>query len=121
MTLFAKGANTSLDIIAQSSGYDCLGLDWCIDPVQARKLVGKNVALQGNADPMVLYGGKDAIEREVKRMAEAFGQGEGGWIANLGHGVTPQVKPEDFEWFLRCVHKYSAKHGAVFGATSEKL
>ncbi len=123
MTLFAKGANTSLDIIAQSSGYDCLGLDWCIDPAAARHLVGKNVALQGNADPMVLYGGRDAIEREVARMSEAFGRGEGGWIANLGHGVTPQVKPEDFEWFLRCVHKYSAKTGAVFGAgaSSEKL
>jgi uroporphyrinogen decarboxylase len=111
MTLFAKGANTSLDIIAKTSTYDTLGLDWCIDPLAARKLVGPNVALQGNADPMVLYGGKDAIEREVKRMSEAFLRGGGGWIANLGHGVTPQVKVEDFRWFLECVHKYS-KRGA---------
>jgi uroporphyrinogen decarboxylase len=109
MTLFAKGANTSLDVIAKSSGYDTLGLDWCIDPLAARKLVGPNVALQGNADPMVLYGGKDAIEREVKRMSEAFHRGGGGWIANLGHGVTPQVKVEDFKWFLECVHKYSRR------------
>lgn len=111
MTLFAKGANTSLPLIAQTSGYDALGLDWCIDPLEARKLVGPNIALQGNADPMVLYGGKDAIEREVKRMSEAFHAGGGGWIANLGHGVTPQVKVEDFEWFLKCVHKYSARKG----------
>lgn len=109
MTLFAKGANASLSVIAQESGYETLGLDWCIDPLVARQMVGKNVALQGNADPMLLYGGKEAIEREVKRMSEAFLEGGGGWIANLGHGVTPQVKVEDFQWFLECVHKYSRR------------
>ena len=28
------------------------------------------------------------------------------WIANLGHGITPGVDPEDLKWFLECVHKY---------------
>ena len=58
----------------------------------------------------MLYGGRDAIEREVKRMAERFkGGGKAkAWIANLGHGITPGVDPEDMRWFLECVHKYSA-------------
>ena len=108
MTLFAKGANHALFHLAQNSGYDVLGLDWCIDPREARKLVGDKIALQGNMDPNVLYGGKDAIESAVKRMSEGFRSGGGGWIANLGHGITPEVNPEDLRWFFECVHKYSA-------------
>jgi uroporphyrinogen decarboxylase len=113
MTLFAKGANSSLTLLAEESGYDTLGLDWCIDPLEARKLVGPNVALQGNADPMLLYGGQDAIKNEVRKMSEKFLAGGGGWIANLGHGVTPQVKVEDFQCFLESVHKYSRRGGVV--------
>lgn len=120
MTLFAKGANSSLSVIAAESGYDTLGLDWCIDPLEARKLVGNKVALQGNADPMLLYGGKVAIDAEVKKMSERFLAGGGGWIANLGHGVTPQVQVEDFKWFLECVHKYSRRSGKAQGEEGEK-
>ncbi|KAF8974329.1 Uroporphyrinogen decarboxylase [Flammula alnicola] len=108
MTLFAKGANHALAFLAKNAGYDVLGLDWCIDPVEARKIVGDNIALQGNMDPNVLYGGRDAIEAAVKRMCAGFRAGGGGWIANLGHGITPGVDPEDLRWFFECVHKYSA-------------
>ncbi|KAF9534993.1 Uroporphyrinogen decarboxylase [Crepidotus variabilis] len=108
MTVFAKGANSSLGLIAEKGGYDVVGLDWLTDPVEARKLVGDKVALQGNMDPSVLYGGRDAIEATVRRMSEGFRKGKGGWIANLGHGITPGVDPEDMRWFLECVHKYSA-------------
>ena len=109
MTLFAKGANHDLAELS-GAGYDVLGLDWCIDGSVARSLVGGKVALQGNLDPGLLYGGRDAIEREVKRMCEQF-RVEGktrAWIANLGHGITPGVDPEDLKWFFECVHKYSA-------------
>lgn len=91
-----------------------LGLDWCIEPSVARSLVkDTKVALQGNLDPNMLYGGRDAIENGVKTMCEGFcGQGQRpkGWIANLGHGITPGVDPEDVRWFFECVHKYSSCH-----------
>jgi uroporphyrinogen decarboxylase len=110
LTLFAKGANFALTSLASGAGYDVLGLDWCIEPSEARKLVGSKVALQGNVDPNVLYGGREAIEREVKRMCESFKEADApkGWIANLGHGITPGVDPEDLRFFFECVHKYSA-------------
>ena len=87
-----------------------IGLDWCIEPSVARETVGQSVALQGNIDPNVLYGGREAIDREVKRMCESFRGGEKAkaWIANLGHGITPGVDPEDLRFFFECVHKYSA-------------
>jgi len=108
MTLFAKGANHALKHLAENAGYDVLGLDWCIDPTEARQVVGNKVALQGNMDPNVLYGGRDAIETTVKRMCEGFRRDKGGWIANLGHGITPGVDPEDLRWFLECVAKHSS-------------
>ena len=55
MTLFAKGANYALELLAAQAGYDVLGIDWCIDPVKARQLVGDKVALQGNMDPNMLF------------------------------------------------------------------
>lgn len=121
-------------MLAQEAGYDVLGLDWCIDPLDARRAVSLSaatptssthdpiIALQGNLDPDVLYGGHEAIEREVKRMCTSFrtststsssGEKSVGppraWIANLGHGITPGVDPEDMRFFLQCVHKYSSK------------
>jgi uroporphyrinogen decarboxylase len=107
MTLFAKGANHDLGYLSES-GYDVLGLDWRVGPAEARRLVGNKVALQGNLDPDMLYGGRVAIEAGVKRMCEGFRSGKGGWIANLGHGITPGVDPEDLRWFFECLHKYSS-------------
>lgn len=108
-SLFAKGANHAIAQLARDSGWDVLSLDWCIDPVIARDLAADKVALQGNIDPNILYGGREAIEREVKRTAEAFRvQGKSkAHIFNLGHGITPGVDPEDMRWFLQCVHKYT--------------
>jgi uroporphyrinogen decarboxylase len=110
MTLFAKGANWALEEMAEVGGYDILGLDWVHEPALARHRVGSRVALQGNLDPNVLYGGRDAIEREVKKMVEGFKINDQvvGWIASLGHGITPGVDPDDLKWFLECVHRYSA-------------
>lgn len=113
MTIFPKGvhAPSSLSKFADptETGYATIGLDWTVDPVEVREIVGKKVNLQGNFDPVVLYGGKEGIEREVKRVSERFHQAGGGWIANLGHGITPNVKPEDMGWFLDCVHKHSKR------------
>jgi uroporphyrinogen decarboxylase len=113
ITLFPKGvhAPSSLRLLSNpaETGYDTLGLDWTIDPVEVRELVGNKVNLQGNFDPVILYGGKEGIEAEVKRVSERWIKAGGGWIANLGHGITPNVKPEDMGWFLDCVHKYSRR------------
>ena len=109
LTLFAKGASPSL---AARCGYDVIGLSWTQDPLDVVNNHGVDAALQGNLDPTVLYGGREAIEREVERMCKTFRSARGGvtkgWIANLGHGITPGVDPEDLKWFFECIHKYSA-------------
>jgi uroporphyrinogen decarboxylase len=118
MTLFARGAHYPLAKLVQATRYDTYSLEWSEDAALVRSELSRSgikAALQGNLDPNVLYGGRDCIEREVKRMCKAF-RGDGppqGWIANLGHGITPGVDPEDMRWFLECVHKYSSSNAKI--------
>lgn len=108
MTVFAKGAWYALDDLCES-GYQVVGLDWSHSPAEAVKVARGRVTLQGNADPGVLYGGKEAITKLVEEMVHGFGGGRQRWIANLGHGITPFVKPENLKFFLdeivRCTTK----------------
>lgn len=54
MVIYAKGGSHSLCEQSQL-GYEVVGIDWTIDPVNARAAVGPNVTLQGNLDPQDLY------------------------------------------------------------------
>lgn len=113
ITLFPKGVHSPSILSSlrdpKETGYATIGLDWTLDPVEVREIIGHQVALQGNYDPVILYGGKEGIEAEVERLSARWKEAGGGWIANLGHGITPGVKPEDMGWFLECVHKYSTR------------
>ncbi|KAI9679916.1 MAG: Uroporphyrinogen decarboxylase in heme biosynthesis [Caeruleum heppii] len=104
MTVFAKGAWYALDALC-NSGYDVVGLDWLQDPADAVQIARGRVVLQGNADPGVLYGEPQAITTVVEDMVRGFGGGKQGWIANLGHGITPGVRPADLEFYLREIHR----------------
>ncbi|BCR84290.1 uroporphyrinogen decarboxylase HEM12 [Aspergillus chevalieri] len=104
MTVFAKGAWYALDDLCES-GYNVVGLDWLHDPAEAFKIANGRVTIQGNADPGVLYGGRPAIAEAVKAMVDGFQKGKQGWIANLGHGVTPFVKPDDLKFFFEEIHR----------------
>jgi uroporphyrinogen decarboxylase len=87
MTVFAKGAWYALDTLCDTN-YDVIGLDWLHDPAEAYKIArAKGKVIQGNADPGVLYGSREAITGVVKEMVEGCGGGKQGWIVNLGHGM----------------------------------
>ena len=101
--VFARGAHASLAELA-GAGYDVVGLDWTIDPRQARQLTGGRVALQGNLDPCALYAESETIRRLTHRMLEAFGPR--GHIANLGHGLHPDHNPDHVRAFVEAVHDY---------------
>lgn len=85
MVVFAKGAWYALNDLCES-GYQVVGLDWLHDPAEAVRIARGRVVLQGNADPGVLYGAKEAITSTVREMVSGFGGGKKGWIVNLGHG-----------------------------------
>ncbi|MBL4607991.1 MAG: uroporphyrinogen decarboxylase [Pseudomonadales bacterium] len=103
--LFTKGGGQWLEKIA-NTGCDALGLDWTVELNDARKRVGGQVALQGNMDPAMLYASPARIRKEVARLLESYGHGNG-HVFNLGHGITPDVKPENAKAFIEAVHELS--------------
>ncbi|XP_058979584.1 uroporphyrinogen decarboxylase-like isoform X2 [Musca domestica] len=102
MTIFAKGAGHSLAEQA-TFGYDVISLDWTVDPEEARKQVGPNITLQGNLDPQDLYKTPEEIRELATTMVRKFGKTR--YIANLGHGITPQTPIVSMEVFVDAVHK----------------
>jgi uroporphyrinogen decarboxylase len=101
--IFAKGAWHSLESMA-ATGAHGLGIDWCIEPEVARKFAGNNIILQGNFDPAKLLSPIPVIEKEVKRMLKGFGKGN--YIANLGHGILPNVPVDHAKAFVDTVRNY---------------
>ena len=106
--LFAKGVHFKLDKLAKS-GADVLGMDWTMDLGKARKQVKDKVALQGNLDPCVLYADKEVIRKEVKKVLKSFGKGSG-HIFNLGHGILPDINPENAKALVEFVKEESKKY-----------
>ena len=105
--VFAKGVHHSLDELAVC-GANVLGLDWTMDLATVRKKVGSKVALQGNLDPTVLYANKDKIKSEVIKTLSSFGNGEG-HIFNLGHGILPDIDPENTKALVQFVKEESVQ------------
>ena len=101
--IFAKGAWHSLEAMA-ATGAQGLGIDWCIQPQMAREFAGDHITLQGNFDPAKLLSPIPVIQKEVKTMLDAFGPGR--HIANLGHGILPNVPVDHARAFVDAVKNY---------------
>jgi len=106
--LFAKGVHYHLNRLAES-GADVLGLDWTMNIGDVRKKLGDKVALQGNLDPAILYGGHEKIKYEAKKILQSFGRGSG-HIFNLGHGILPDVRPECLKVLVDFVKEESVSY-----------
>jgi uroporphyrinogen decarboxylase len=103
--VFTKGGGPWLESIA-ASGADVVGLDWTVDLAAARQRVGGRVALQGNLDPMVLFGGEPAVRAEARRVIDSHGPGPG-HVFNLGHGINQHTPPEAVAALVDEVHRHS--------------
>ncbi len=103
--LFTKGGGSWLEDMADT-GCHALGLDWTVDIAAARRRVGARVALQGNLDPAVLYASPERIRAEVGAVLQGYGSGTG-HVFNLGHGIHPQVDPDNVAVLVDAVHELS--------------
>ncbi len=103
--VFSKGVHFKLDELV-AAGADVIGLDWTMDLGEVRKKIGGKVALQGNLDPTVLYANQEKIREEVKKVLSSFGEGSG-HIFNLGHGILPDVNPENAKALVEFVKEES--------------
>ncbi len=111
--VFTKGGGEWIAECAQS-GCDALGLDWTTNLARARKVVGDRVALQGNMDPLALFGDEETIRREARKVMDAYGPvGTGGHVFNLGHGINQFTPVENVRILVDEVHSYSRRFHAA--------
>lgn len=95
--LYAKGSARHLESMAKS-GANVLSVDWNTDLAEARRKLGRKVALQGNVDPSKLLGPVDEIRHAAREAIEKTGGA--GHILNLGHGILPNTPVESARAFV---------------------
>ena len=83
------------------TGANALGIDWCVTAEKARMFAGDKITLQGNYDPARLLSPISEIKKGVKNMIDAFGAER--YIANLGHGILPNVPVDHARAFVDAV------------------
>lgn len=106
VTLFSKGAITSVEAIAKLN-CNTVGLDWNMDLVKIREQVGETRTLQGNLDPCALYSSHDEVQNLTNKLLDSFSSKR--HIVNLGHGVYPDIDPEKVRTFVNTVKNYKIK------------
>jgi uroporphyrinogen decarboxylase len=105
VTVFAKGAFFAREGMGKLN-CDVVGLDWNMDVAESRRLIGEGKTLQGNLDPCVLYASYDQVKAETNKMLQAFGGQR--HIANLGHGLYPDITPDKVKCFIDTVKEFRA-------------
>jgi uroporphyrinogen decarboxylase len=74
------------------TGINAVGLDTVTDIATAIATCPPGTVFQGNLDPLLLRAGSEALTQGTQAVLNGFrGQRH---IFNLGHGITPDVKPE---------------------------
>jgi uroporphyrinogen decarboxylase len=102
-TVFAKDAHFARVEMGKLS-CDTIGLDWTMDIAESRSMIGPDKTLQGNIDPCLLYADYDVIRKEAVKMLKAFGPHR--HIANLGHGLYPDLEKDKVKCFVDTVKEF---------------
>ncbi|MEP6736523.1 MAG: uroporphyrinogen decarboxylase [Chryseolinea sp.] len=103
--VFAKGAFFARSAM-NSINCQVVGLDWNMGIRESRSLMPGKV-LQGNLDPCALYGSLDDVKREAIKMLDQFGPTR--HIANLGHGLYPDISVDNVKCYVDTIKEYSTK------------
>ena len=103
VTVFAKDAHFARRDMSLLK-CNTIGLDWTMDIAESREMIGANKTLQGNADPCLLYSDTATIKSETIKMLKAFGPKR--HIANLGHGLYPDLEKDKVKCFVDTVKEF---------------
>ena len=100
--------NPALLPLLREAGGDVIGLDWRVDLEDGWAAVGHDVAVQGNLDPISLFADLGTLRERTRDVLDAA-EGRPGHIFNLGHGVMPDMQPENVKALVEMVHELSAR------------
>ncbi len=94
--------------LIKAAGGDVIGVDWRIEMQDARRILGNDVAIQGNLDPVTLFAPSDVLKKRTAAIIDQM-RGYPGFIFNLGHGLHKETSPEKVAELVDFVHEYSEK------------
>ncbi|KAF3555836.1 hypothetical protein F2Q69_00017759, partial [Brassica cretica] len=97
LILYASGSGGLLERLART-GVDVVSLDWTVDMAEGRDRLGRDIAVQGNVDPGVLFGSKEFITSRIEDTVKKAGRDK--HILNLGHGIKVGTPEENVAHFF---------------------
>jgi len=107
--VFGTSMSTLLPLM-KKTGADVIGLDWRIEIDDARRVLGAEIAVQGNLDPLALFLPVSEMEQRVEDILRRAGPQ--GHIFNLGHGILPPTDPQAAKAMVEAVHRLSKLRSA---------
>lgn len=90
---FPRGAGVLYERYVVETGVDAVSLDSTVPLDWAARHLQDKVTLQGNLDPLLLLGGGEDMDREIRRILELLGSGP--FLFNLGHGIIKETPPDN--------------------------
>lgn len=104
---FGTGTATLLAAMKLAGG-TVIGLDWRIPLDRGWDIVGEDVAVQGNLDPVTLFAAQKTLEEKVRDVLTRAGD-RTGHIFNLGHGILQHTPAENVKAVVDMVHEMTSK------------
>ena len=80
----------------------CLSLHFTENLKNSRDKLLNKYAIQGNLDPRILLLGENEIIAEVRKICNTM-KDYPGYIFNLGHGITPDINPENIKLLVETI------------------
>jgi len=101
--LFEKNPNKDIKEIVFED-LSCISLHWNSDIGIISESLKNDIAIQGNLDPKVLTKSDEIIQEEVRKICSIM-KDYPGYIFNLGHGITPDIKPAKVEVMIKAIRE----------------
>ena len=95
---FPRGADLKYIDFANETGANCIAIDHSVDPEWAARNLQIDSCIQGNLNPKHMVTGGKALLEETTKILDCFSNGP--HIFNLGHGITPDGKPENLQLMI---------------------
>lgn len=95
----------------KEAGGTVLGIDWRLPLDQGWDLLGSDVAVQGNLDPVSLFAPLPVLRQRVEEVLQRA-DGRPGHIFNLGHGILQHTPVENVKAVVEMVHEWTSKRAS---------
>jgi uroporphyrinogen decarboxylase len=98
---FPRGAGERALTFLKATSVAGIAIEEDMDINWARDQLQPHAAVQGNLHPKHMIEGGEGLKKATELLLETFGNGP--YIFNLGHGITPEASPANVEKLIRLV------------------